>query len=132
MTQDGFSDRRSRPFRINVFITPAVRERGYISSSLPRRAPLGSFSKLRRPIGATMGQQRPGRARHLVGERHRHDLEGSPRQELREPGILPGILLGAPQHGDRPAPENAPQLPVPRFAHPSDLLPPPPPNPTPP
>src|SRR5262245_19706304 len=60
--------------------------------------PLGSFSKLRRPIGATMGQQRPGHARHLVGERHRHDLEGSPRQELREPGILPGILLGAPQH----------------------------------
>ena len=35
-----------------------------------------------------MGQQRPGHARHLVGERHRHDLEGSPRQELREPGIL--------------------------------------------
>ncbi len=42
-----------------------------------------------------MGQQRPGHARHLVGKRHRHDLEGSPRQELREPGILPGILLGA-------------------------------------
>ena len=49
-----------------------------------------------------MGQQRPGHARHLVGERHRHDLERSPRQELREPGILPGILLGAPQHSDRP------------------------------
>jgi len=76
------ADRRSRPFRINVFITPAVRERGYISSSLPRRAPLGSFSKLRRPIGATMGQQRPGHAHHLVGERHRHDLEEL-RQELR-------------------------------------------------
>jgi hypothetical protein len=30
-----------------------------------------------------MGQQRPGHAHHLVGERHRHDLEGSPRQELR-------------------------------------------------
>jgi hypothetical protein len=29
-----------------------------------------------------MGQQRPGHARHLVGERHRHDLE-EPRQELR-------------------------------------------------
>src|SRR5450631_67305 len=49
----------------------------YISSSLPRRAPLGSFSKLRRLIGAAMDHQRPGRARHLVGERHRHDLEGS-------------------------------------------------------
>jgi 2-polyprenyl-6-methoxyphenol hydroxylase-like FAD-dependent oxidoreductase len=44
--------------------------------------------------------QRPGGARHLVGERHRHDLEGPPRQELREPGIFPGILLGAPQHGN--------------------------------
>ena len=29
-----------------------------------------------------MGQQRPGHAHHLVGERHRHDLE-EPRQELR-------------------------------------------------
>src|ERR1700689_1178809 len=37
---------------------------------------LGSFSKLRRPIGAAVDQQRPGGARHLVGERHRHDLEG--------------------------------------------------------
>jgi hypothetical protein len=29
-----------------------------------------------------------------VGERHRHDLKGSPREKLREPGILPspGIL----------------------------------------
>jgi transposase len=30
VTHHGFSDRRSRPFRINVFITPAVRERTYI------------------------------------------------------------------------------------------------------
>ena len=35
----GFSDRRSRPFRINVFITPAVRERALHPSSLPCRAP---------------------------------------------------------------------------------------------
>jgi hypothetical protein len=33
---------------------------------------------------------------HLVGERHRHDLDGSPRQELREPGILPGIPPTSP------------------------------------
>src|SRR5437588_3584118 len=46
VTHNGFSDRRSRPFRINVFITPAVRERAYISSSsLRRRAPLGSFRR---------------------------------------------------------------------------------------
>src|SRR3954453_16871115 len=101
---------------------PAVRERGYISSSLPRRAPLGSFNKLRRPIGATMGQQRPGHARHLVGERHRHDLEGSPRQEVREPGILPGILLGAPQRSDRPDDENAPQVAISLLGDRSELL----------
>jgi hypothetical protein len=27
VARNGFSDRRSRPFRISVFITPAVRER---------------------------------------------------------------------------------------------------------
>jgi hypothetical protein len=32
----GFSDRRSRPFRINVFITLAVRERAYPTSSSRR------------------------------------------------------------------------------------------------
>jgi hypothetical protein len=35
----GFSDRRSRPFRIGVFITLAVRERAYSTSSFHRRAP---------------------------------------------------------------------------------------------
>ena len=69
-----------------------------------------------------MGQQRPGHARHLVGERHRHDLEGSPRQELREPGILPGILLGAPQHSDRPDDENAPQVAISLLGDRSELL----------
>src|SRR5262245_20068690 len=69
-----------------------------------------------------MGQQRPGHARHLVGERHRHDREGWPRQELREPGILPGILLGAPQHSDRPDDENAPQVAVSLLGDRSELL----------
>ena len=69
-----------------------------------------------------MGQQRPGHARHLVGERHRHDLEGSPRQELREPGILPGILLGAPQHSDCPDDENAPQVAISLLGDRSELL----------
>ena len=57
-----------------------------------------------------MGQQRPGHARHLVGERHRHDLEGSPRQELREPGILPWI------HPGRAATANAPTMSIPQLA----------------
>jgi hypothetical protein len=40
-----------------------------------------------------MGPQRPCHARHLVGERYCHDLEGSPRQELREPGIFFRVLI---------------------------------------
>jgi hypothetical protein len=35
---DGFSDRRSRPFRINVVITLAVRERTYATSSSHRQS----------------------------------------------------------------------------------------------
>ena len=37
--QNGFSDRRSRPFRINVVITPAVRERTDATSSFHRQSP---------------------------------------------------------------------------------------------
>ena len=57
-----------------------------------------------------MGQQRPGHASHLVGKCHRHDLEGPPRQELREPEIFLRILLGAPQDGMRADDKNAPQM----------------------
>src|SRR4051812_16100256 len=39
----GFSDRRSRPFRINVVITLAVRERMYLHTSLHRPAPYGTI-----------------------------------------------------------------------------------------
>ena len=57
-----------------------------------------------------MGQQRPGHARHLVGERHRHDLEGSPRQELREPGILlRDPMARVPRHRIVSDDENASQ-----------------------
>ena len=59
-----------------------------------------------------MGQQRPGHASHLVGKCHRHDLEGPPRQELREPEIFLRILLGAPQDGMRADDKNAPQVAV--------------------
>ena len=43
-------------------------------------------------IGATPGQQRPGDARHLVGERDSRDLERSPRHGLRQPGIFLRVL----------------------------------------
>ena len=104
MAQNGFCDRRSRPFRINVVITLAVRERHRRNFILP----LPDFSlgrcrnhsdKRPRPIiGAALGQQRPGYARHLVGKRYRHDLEGSSRQQLREPGILLWLLARTLQH----------------------------------
>jgi hypothetical protein len=36
----------------------------------------------------------------------------APRRRLREPGILPRVLLGAPQHGMRADDQNAPQVAV--------------------
>jgi hypothetical protein len=59
-----------------------------------------------------MGQQRPSHARHLVGKGNGHDLERSPRQQLRQPGIVLRALLGAPQYGMRPDHEKAPQVAV--------------------
>src|SRR5262249_14517010 len=47
---------------------------------------------------ASVGQQRPGDASHLVGKRHRRDLEGPSRQPLRDPRILIGVPLGSLQH----------------------------------
>ena len=44
--------------------------------------------KRRRPIGAAPGQQCPGDARHLVGQRHRHDPERFAGEKLCEPMIL--------------------------------------------
>jgi hypothetical protein len=52
-------------------------------------------------------QQRPGGASHFVGECDRHDFEWAPRQELRQPGVLLWVLLGAPQHSMRPNDEDA-------------------------
>src|SRR6202044_199949 len=80
--------------------------------NLPSPSPLSGFSNLSHPIGSAMAQQRPGDASHLVGERHRDDLERPPRQKLGEPGIFLGVLPGAPQHGTRPHDENAPQVAV--------------------
>ena len=70
----------------------------------------GGSRKLRRPICAAVSQQRPGGASHFVGECDCHDFERSSHQQLREPGILQWILLGAPQHRMRADDENAPQI----------------------
>src|ERR1700730_5004621 len=76
----------------------------------------------RHSIGATPGQQCPGDARHLVGERNGHDLERSPCQELRQPRIFLRALLGPPQHGMRPDHKNTPQIAVTLFRDRSKLL----------
>lgn len=60
----GFSDRRSRPFRINVVITPAVSYAHRRKLTLLLPDPLRRCRKRRRPIAAAPGQQRPGNARH--------------------------------------------------------------------
>jgi hypothetical protein len=44
---NGFSDRRSRPFRINVVITPAVRERTDATSSSYRQNPYAAAVMMR-------------------------------------------------------------------------------------
>src|SRR5260370_24680238 len=63
-------------------------------------------------MGALLAQPRPGGARTLVGMCLRHDLEGPPRRELREPEIFLRILPGSPQHSNRSDDENAPQVAV--------------------
>jgi hypothetical protein len=73
------------------------------------RPPFGLRAKA---IGASPGQQRPGDACHLVGKRNGHDLERSPRQELRQPGIVLRALLGAPEYGMRTDHQQAPQIAV--------------------
>src|SRR5215470_2017839 len=89
---------------------------------LPSTSPLRDCSKLRRPICASMRQQRPGHTRHLVGKCHRHDLEGSSRQEPREPGIFLRVLLGAPQDGMCADDENASQIAVALLGDRTELL----------
>src|SRR5258708_20596028 len=46
VTHHGFSDRRSRPFRINVFITPAVHERTNRTSSFHRQTPYAAAASM--------------------------------------------------------------------------------------
>src|SRR5262249_5182275 len=71
---------------------------------------------------APRGQHDRARASHLVGKSTRHDLEGPPRKELREPEIFLRILLGAPQDGMRADDKNAPQVAVPLLRDRTELL----------
>src|SRR5262249_39803693 len=62
-----------------------------------------------RAVATSAGEQRPGNASHLVGKRYGHDLERSPCQELRQPGIFLRVMFGPPQHSVCPDHKNTPQ-----------------------
>src|SRR6266536_2838790 len=49
-------------------------------------------------------------------------LKGRRARSCVSTGILPGILLGAPQHSDRPDDENAPQVAISLLGNRSELL----------
>jgi hypothetical protein len=51
-----------------------------------------------RPIAAAPGQQRPGNARHLIGDRHRHDPERSAFEKSCDPRILLRLVARPLQH----------------------------------
>jgi hypothetical protein len=97
MAPYGFS-RSARPFRINVVITLAVRERTDATSSFPLPIFLSGCYKLGRLVGLTSGQQSPGDPRHLAGQRDRDDLERSPSETLSESGILLRLMAHPPQN----------------------------------
>src|SRR5258708_25806749 len=99
----GFPDRRSRPFRINVVITPAVHERTDVNLILPLAGPFSRCREPRHPIAPTLGQQGPSDARHFIGQRNRDDLERTSLQAPCQPRIFFGMFAGTPQH---PMPTN--------------------------
>ena len=101
---------------------PCSRERAYLPTISHRQVPLGSCRWLRRSICAAVRQQRPGHARHLIGECHRDDLEGSAGQEAREPEIFLRVLHGATQDGMRADDENTSQIAVALLGDRSKLL----------
>src|SRR5262249_24926116 len=68
------------------------------------------------------GEQRPGNASHLVGKRYGHDLERSPCQELRQPGIFLRVMFGPPQHSVCPDHKNTPQVAIALLGNRTELL----------
>src|SRR4051812_5585505 len=108
----GVPDRRSRPFRINAVITPAVHDHTHATSytSSAERFLCSRISSS--STGFAAHHERPGRAGHLVGERDRDDLERSPCQHLCDPGKLPWMKLGAAHHRDRADDKQSSQVAV--------------------
>src|SRR3954463_12553255 len=108
----GVPDRRSRPFRINAVITPAVHDHTHATSytSSAERFLCSRISSS--STGFAAHHERPGRAGHLVGERDRDDLERSPGQHLCDPGKLPWMKLAAAHHRDRADDKQSSQVAV--------------------
>ena len=97
VTHHGSPNRRSRPFRINAVITPAVRERTDARRNLILPSPnsLRRFHKRRHAIGAALGQQRPGDAGAiLLASATATTLNGLPARSCVSPGGLLGGLGG--------------------------------------
>src|SRR6266508_2111059 len=76
----------------------------------PIARPLTPLPQAQAPDRCRHGPTAPSHARHLVGERNCHDLEGSSRQKLREPGIFFGVLLRVAQDRMSANDENASQI----------------------
>src|SRR6516165_377900 len=89
---------------------------------LPLPSPLLRCRKPRRPVAPSTGQQCPGDTGHLIGERYGHDLERSPCQELRQPGIFLRVMFGPPQHRMRSDHKNAPEVAIALLGDRSKLL----------
>src|ERR1019366_8935606 len=73
-------------------------------------------------VGPTLGQQRPGDPRHLVGKRDRNNLERSPGEKLREPGILLRLSARLLQHRASSDHQNASQVAIALFRDRAKLL----------
>ena len=84
--------------------------------------PLRRCRKRRRPIAAAPGQQRPGNARHLIGNCHRHDPERSAFEKSCDRRILLRLVARPLQHRMGSDHQNASQILVASFRDRPELL----------
>src|SRR5678815_5278218 len=83
----------------NLHITPTT-------DAISLRRTRGGFL-----VALALGHYRPGHPGELVGERDGRDLGGSPRQQRREPGPVPGAVdLGISDDSECPSREQTAQI----------------------
>ena len=85
-------------------------------------SPLRRYRKRRRPIAAAPGQQCPSNARHLVGNRHRHDPERLAFKKSCDPRILLRLVARPLQHRMGSDHQNASQILVASFRDRPELM----------